>query len=207
MQANGIAGDELQLGLLGLAGLSFFTSTQVVIPMIAPAPLPMAMGEFSAPPPGSGMASPSPFLCFFFFAILIGVAGRIIAGGFPALCKCQDCLAVGNPEVAFSGCDPDCPVDVGHIELRPGKRSRRNFHIACRSWQLPREVATVTPPGSIFTDDPSNWTRESESTVMVEPGPLIFATASIWVWRRSPEKIAEDERGMWDRFTQAIPLI
>src|SRR5208337_3620307 len=65
------------------------------------------------------------------------------------------------------------------------------------------DVDTVTPPCSISTDAPSNCTRESARTVMLEPDSLIFATESERVWRRSPEKIAEEERGTCTPFTQA----
>src|SRR5438270_7044994 len=56
-------------GLVGLAGLSFFTSTHVVSPTMAPAPNPIANGEFMIPPPAAG-AAPAARLLFFFLPLL-----------------------------------------------------------------------------------------------------------------------------------------
>ncbi len=52
----------------------------------------------------------------------------------------------------------------------------------------PFDVATDTPPCSTFKDEPSNCTRESPRTVMLEPGALILAAESERVCTRSPAK-------------------
>jgi hypothetical protein len=66
------------------------------------------------------------------------------------------------------------------------------------------EVTSFTPPRSIETAPPSNFTKESESTVTLEPEELIFRAELEFVWTTSPGKIAE-ERSTAAPFTQAVP--
>src|SRR5579864_3694376 len=56
-------------GFEGLAGLSLCTSTHVATPAMAAAPIPIARGELSAPPPAAGAAPAARFL-FFFLSLL-----------------------------------------------------------------------------------------------------------------------------------------
>src|SRR5678815_5080421 len=67
------------------------------------------------------------------------------------------------------------------------------------------EVATVIDPCSSLRDSPPNCTSESGWTTMFDPVALMLATASFFVWIRSPEKTADD-LGIFDPLTHAEPF-